>query len=339
MKVLVIGGTQFIGRHVVEKLVFAGHDVTLLNRGKTAPTLFPNIPTIKANRETDDFERIEDLKKNWDGVIDLCAYYPKDVTRLLDFLKGRAGRYIVCSSVSAYSASSMDKFTPLIDENSPLHPCSPQEAVDSTMSTYGQRKAECERVALKQHQNGVPVIIIRPSIVYGQYDHTDRFAYWIWRASQAKPFILPDYGLTITRRTYAPDLATAFVASITSTVALGNAYNIAETAALNFRDTLLLVGDHLGVRPLEHAVSIPSDWLIKEGVKPWTDFPLWIPKTNLLIDTYRSRRDLSFVSTPPEQALPAAAEAFLKEKKEPKAGLSMSAEGELLKKWKKYSAS
>lgn len=334
MKVLVLGGTQFIGRHVVEKLIQANHDVTLLNRGKTSPELFPSTTLIKADRESSELKNSKDLQQDWDAVIDLCAYYPKDVSNLLEILKGRAGRYLLCSTVSAYVASSMDGPTSIINEESPLRTCTEQEALDTSMATYGQRKAECERVAIKQQASGVPTIVIRPSIVYGAYDHTDRFAYWIWRSSQEKPFLLPDDGLTITRRTYAPDLASAFVACVKSDVALGKAYNIAETDPLSFRDTIYHIGNHLGKKSLEYAVSASSEWLLSEGVKPWSDLPLWLPQMNLLIDTYKSRKDLAFVSTPASNALAEATDAFLAEKRVPKTGLSQSAELELLAKLK-----
>lgn len=336
-KVLVIGGTQFIGRHVVQRLIDAHHSVTLLNRGKTGPKLFPEVPRIHADRESPEIANLSELRQDWDAVIDLCAFFPKDVTTITDVLKGRAGRYILCSTLSAYQSSAMEGPTPIIDETSPLRGCSEIEARDTTLASYGQRKAECERVAMGQHSTGVPTIILRPCVVYGKFDHTDRFAYWIWRASRPEPFILPDDGLTIIRRTYAPDLAKAFEASLTSHSALGNAYNIAETDPLSFRDTLFWIGKRLGTSPLEHAVSISGDELTQRGIKPWVDLPMWLPQTNLLVDTYRSRRDLAFVSTPAEQAVGDAADAFLSEGREPRTGLSRSVEQEIISKSKRHS--
>lgn len=332
MKILVIGGTQFIGRHVVEKLIQDGHSITLLNRGKTAPHLFSNLQHIKLDRESEEIQNNKEIQQDWDAVIDLCAFYPKDVERILKVLKGRADRYVLFSTLSAYKASSIDGATPIIDEDSPLHACSVQEAVDTSMMTYGQRKAECERVAMKQYSDGVPVVILRPAVVYGAFDHTDRMAYWLWRASKNKPFVLPDDGLTITRRTYAPDLASACVSAVQTKDALGKAYNIAETDPLSFRDTVYWAGVHLGTKPLEYAVSISGERLVKAGVKPWMDLPMWLPQTNLLLDTFRSRKDLQFVSTPAAQALGEAADAFLKEGREPKTGLTLSAEARILEK-------
>lgn len=330
MKVLVIGGTQFIGRHVVTKLLDCGHSVTLVNRGKTSPQLFTNLPRISVDRETDAIFKAIGLRQNWDAVIDLCAYYPKDVRNILEILRGKVKRYVLCSTLSAYEASSLDGPTPMIVEGDSLRTCSEQEAVDTTLATYGQRKAECERVAMSQSQVGIPVVIIRPCVVFGAYDYTDRFAYWIWRASRKEPFILPDDGLTLIRRTYAPDLAAAFVKAIDAPGVEGKAYNIAESDPLNFRDTLFYIGKHIGTNPLEYAKPLSGDFLLKQGVLPWVDLPLWIPKTNLLVDTFRSRCDLSFVSTPSASAIAAASDAFLSEGREPKTGISTVDEKEIL---------
>jgi 2'-hydroxyisoflavone reductase len=330
VKVLVIGGTQFIGRHVVEKLLAANHEVTLFNRGKTGPTVFPDVPLILADRTSNELPNLKPLRQNWDAVIDLCAYYPLDVSRLLSILNGHTGRYTLCSSVSAYEASKMLGPTPVMDESSPLRECSPEEATDTTMATYGERKAECERVAMRQSADGVPSIVIRPGLVYGAHDHTDRFAYWIWRTAQEKPFILPDDGLSITARTYVPDLASAFVACLNSNLALGKAYNIAETHPLNFRDTLGQIGTHLKKDPLALAVSVPSEKLLELGVEPWSDLPLWLPNMSMLIDTTRAQRDLAYKSTPTAHALATATESFLSEKRAPRAGLSSEAEARLL---------
>ncbi len=334
MKVLVIGGTQFIGRHVVENLLAANHDVTLLNRGQTGAKLFPDLNLIKADRQSHELKNIKPLRQNWDAVIDLCAYYPKDVSRILEILKGQTERYIFCSTISVYIASAMNEPTPIIDETSPLLDCTEKEASDTSMTTYGQRKAECERIIMNQHATGVPATILRPSVVYGAHDYTDRFAYWIWRASEDKPFFLPDDGAEITNRTYAPDLASAFVACLKSNVILGEAYNIAEKNPLSFRDTIDCIGTHLHKKPLEYAVSVPSEWLLKEKVKPWSNLPFWLPRMNLIIDAAKSRKDLAFADTSPAKALAEASDSFLAENRAPKAGLSQRAEADLLAKFK-----
>lgn len=330
MKVLVIGGTQFIGRHVVTQLLAQNHDVTLFNRGKTGPELFPNLNRIHGDREQDDVRKISDLRQNWDAVIDLCAYFPKSLPSLLETLKGHAGRYVQCSTISVYKSSIDIDPSQVLTESSEMFRCSESEAVDASMMTYGQRKAECERVARNQQSDGIPIVIIRPSVVYGEHDHTDRFAYWISRATRAKKFILPESGLTTVQKTYAPDLAQAFVSALSGRQVLGKAFNVADTFPLSLNTSLKLIGESVGCSSLDHAVSVSAEKLKQLGVRPWSDLPLWIPSTNFLVDTYLARRDLAYVSTLPDEALKIATEAFLKLKRPPKTGLSAEAEARLI---------
>jgi 2'-hydroxyisoflavone reductase len=332
MKVLVIGGTQFIGRHVVTRLLAEGHDVTLFNRGKTGPELFPSLSHIQGDRERDNLQEISGFKQNWDAVIDLCAYFPKTLPTFLETLTGRAGLYVQCSTISVYKASINIDPSQALSEKSEMFECTEVEAVDISMMTYGQRKAECERIARNQQDDGIPVVIIRPSVVYGEHDHTDRFAYWIWRATRDQKFILPEAGLTTVQKTYAPDLAQAFVSALSRPQAVGQAFNVADTLPLSLNTSLKIIGETLGNNPLENAVSVSMEELQRLGVRPWSDLPLWIPNTNFLVDTYLARRYLDFVSTPPQVAFKNATEAFLKLKRTPKAGLSREAEDKLIEK-------
>ena len=332
LNVLVIGGTQFIGRHVVHRLLEQNHRVTLLNRGKTGPALFSQLKCIRADREHDNLHKIPELRQDWDAVIDLCAYFPNSLPRLFEALKGRAGLYVQCSTISVYKSSINIDPLRALSETSEMFSCTAEEAVDVSMRTYGQRKAECERIAMNQQVGGIPCVVIRPSVVYGEHDHTDRFAYWIWRAAGERKFILPEGGLTTVQKTYAPDLAWAFVSALNKPSAISKAYNVADTFPLNLRTTIKLIGDAVGRDALKNTIPVSSEKLQDLGVSPWADLPLWIPSTNFLVDTFLAQRDLGFVSTAPEIALKNATETFLKLNRAPKTGLSPEAESVLLQK-------
>ena len=329
MRILILGGTQFVGRHVVETLIYQGHEVTLVNRGKTAPNLFQSARRIVCDRGQAEFNSALKNETGFDAVVDFCAYYPADVERLLPILPGLTGHYIQISSVSAYSAIESESIS-FIRDDDPLLECTPEQALDKTDLTYGRRKAKCDRLVLQQSRTGVPTTVFRPSLIYGKYDPTDRFAYWVWRVFSKKPFILPDDGLCITRRTYAPDFAATIIKAIACKSAFHQSYNFAEVEALNLRLTLKTIGDQLGIDPFEFAIPVSSKQLADLKVKSWSDLPMWIPQTNLMMDVFKVRRDLEPTETKARDAIRTASEEFLSLGRPPIAGLSSQAEQEII---------
>ncbi|MGB9374988.1 MAG: NAD-dependent epimerase/dehydratase family protein [Jiangellales bacterium] len=170
MRLLVLGGTSFVGRHLVETALASGNEVTLVHRGRTNPGLFPQAEHRHGDRASGDYQAL--ASGDWDATVDVTAYVPRQVNQALDALDGRQGHYVVVSSVSAYDPALA---TP--DEGSPRYapPAPTTETVDE--HSYGPLKAECERVA--QHRLGEQgVAVVRPTFVAGPYDPTDRFTYW-----------------------------------------------------------------------------------------------------------------------------------------------------------------
>lgn len=326
MKVLILGGTQFIGKHVTHAFLQAGHQITHANRGKTAPDGLPGVPQIKFDRSQEDSEALIPLRQDWDIVVDLSAYFPRQVEYVINNLRDHIGRYVFCSTISVYKES-LGSLNPRrssvwMSENSDLLECTKEQASNSEMTTYGNRKAGCEQVL--RNSTLPEYSIIRPSIVYGSHDHTDRFAYWISRACGNSPYLLPENGMTITQKTYAPDLGNAFLLASTLSRAVGNAYNIADEEPLSLRDSILEMGS------LKLAIDISAETLDKLGVRPWVDLPLWIPSTHFLVDTFKSRSELGFKSTPVGTALTEARRSFQNEGRTPRAGLSFDAEAKLI---------
>jgi 2'-hydroxyisoflavone reductase len=186
MRLLVLGGTSFVGRHLVETALTGGNDVTLFHRGRTNPDLFFEAEHRHGDRATGDYEAL--ATGDWDATVDVTAYLPRQVNQALDALDGRQGHYVVVSSVSAY-----DPAVATPDEGSPRYaPPAPQtETVDA--HTYGPLKAECERVA--EHRLGEGgVAVVRPTFVAGPHDPTDRFTYWarLMAAGGRVPVAWPD---------------------------------------------------------------------------------------------------------------------------------------------------
>ncbi len=170
MRILMIGGTAFVGRHIAAAALDAGHDLTLFHRGKTGADLFPQATHLNGNRD-------EDLSAlangSYDATIDLCAYFPRRVRSLAAVLDGRGGTYVFISSVSAYSPSVPANY----DESAQLADVDDPEAAEVTNENYGGLKVVCEQVSTELF--GPDTTIIRPTYVIGPFDRTYRFTWWV----------------------------------------------------------------------------------------------------------------------------------------------------------------
>jgi len=174
-RLLVVGGTSFVGRHAVYQAVDAGHDVTVFHRGHTNPDMLAGrIDHRLGDRTTGDYSSL-DIDETWDAVLDVSAYVPRHVHQLADALAARSGHYVHVSSISAYD----DTARITLDEDSPLWPDLTEHTEDVTGQTYGPLKAMCERAGHERF--GEAMSIVRPTYVCGPHDATDRFTYWARR--------------------------------------------------------------------------------------------------------------------------------------------------------------
>lgn len=269
MKLLILGGTQFVGRHVVETALAAGHDLTLFNRGRTGPKLFPGVKTVIGDRRQDLSGLIgSEDGEGWDALIDCCGYLPSEVARSAEFLSARIQRYVFVSSVSAYAG-----FTVPNDESSPLGVLADPatEVVDGT--SYGPLKAACEQT-LRERWPAERLTVIRPGLVVGPYDATQRFTYWPARFASPGPVLAPGRPDDAIQFIDARDLA-AFILSAVERGTSGS-FNAVSAPGQHRRGALLSAcATSAGVAPeLVWADDAP---LLDLGVKPWIDLPLWLP--------------------------------------------------------------
>jgi 2'-hydroxyisoflavone reductase len=181
-RVLILGGTGFIGPHTIEALLRGGHRITLFNNDKDSAKKYPQLESLFGDRDG----KIEALGgREWDVVIDNSGYVTRHVKLTADALKGRVGHYIFISSISAYA----DLSKPGIDENYPLATLKDPGIEKVTDETYGGLKAACENVVRVAH--GSRCTVIRPTYIVGPGDPTDRFTYWPVRASQGGEMLAP----------------------------------------------------------------------------------------------------------------------------------------------------
>jgi nucleoside-diphosphate-sugar epimerase len=182
MRILMIGGTRFIGRHMVELALAAGHDVTVFHRGQSGAELFPGVEHRIGDRNS-DLSALAD--GTWDATVDTCAYVPRQVQELADVLGERAGHYLLVSSVSAYASPGQRGYR----EDAPLAVLDDPTTEDVTNETYGGLKVLCERAALDRF--GPRTLIVRPTYVVGPDDYTWRFPWWVARIARGGEVLAP----------------------------------------------------------------------------------------------------------------------------------------------------
>lgn len=180
MKILVLGGTNFVGRHIVEALLGAGHQISILTRGKTNPHLFPEATHLVGDRDGD----ISAARGSWDACVDVSGYTTAQVERCLELLADSVGRYLFISTVSVYKAPAPQPF----DESAPV-----EEVTDSYAplkpETYGMLKVSCEETI--EARLGDRSLIFRLGLVSGPHDPTDRATYWMLRAAEGGEVFVP----------------------------------------------------------------------------------------------------------------------------------------------------
>ncbi|HEX3706646.1 MAG TPA: NAD-dependent epimerase/dehydratase family protein [Mycobacteriales bacterium] len=182
MRILVIGGTRLVGRHIAQTAIDRGHDVTLFNRGKSDPDAMPAATHLTGDRNS-DLSALEDGE--WDATIDVSAYVHRQVRTLLETLGERAGHFTFISTISVYGQDVPNRgFT----ETAPL--LEPSWDDKPGMDNYGELKVACEEVAVKTAPAGV--LIIRPGYVIGPYDYSERFTHWVRAIAAKQPFVGPD---------------------------------------------------------------------------------------------------------------------------------------------------
>lgn len=184
MRILVLGGTSFVGRGIVEAALDSGADVTLFGRGQTNPDLFPQADRRVGDRTSGAYEALAGTDV-WDAVVDVSGYVPRHVAQAADAVEGRVGRYLFISTASVYDLS--DPSAPL-DETMPrLKPLRGTE--EQTHATYGPLKAACEDDVLDRF--GERATLVRPGIVGGPHDPTDRLTWWVRRAARGGRIPVP----------------------------------------------------------------------------------------------------------------------------------------------------
>lgn len=256
MRVLILGGTQFVGRHIVEALLSSGHEVSILTRGITPDELPVEVERLRSDRD----EGVPGLKalKNryWDACIDVSGLTPRQVRPSAELLRESVERYVFISAVSVYGDP--DK-RPVLETHPLLSPAGEDVTEITNSVIYGSLKVTCENIVRDIYDDRCT--ILRPQIVAGRYDPFDRFSYWVRRAMQGGEMLAPGNGTDHLQVIDACDLA-RFVETVISKNTRG---------IFNVTGQRITWSDFMKILGAKNFIWVPGRIIMSEGV---TEFEL-----------------------------------------------------------------
>lgn len=343
LRILILGGTGFTGPHQVRYALGRGHKITLFNRGKKPKKEWPGeVEELHGDRNTGDLAALKDGE--WDVCIDNPTTLPFWVRDAGQMLKGRVGHYIFISTISAYAAND----TPGADEHAATAVYAGKDAMAETLDTlkadmglYGPLKARSEQEA--RHWFKDITTVIRPGLIVGPGDETDRFSYWPLRLHRGGEILAPGKGEDPVQFIDARDLAEWTIRMAEQRV-FGNFNATGPAQRQDMRGMLQGIAGAIKVKP--ELTWVPAEFLEAQKVSPWGDMPVWIPASG--DSTGFAQRSISramqqglsfrpLAATAADtlawfQAQPAERQAKLR------AGISAEREKEVLELWKKQKA-
>ncbi len=264
LHILVLGGTGFLGPHFVEAALANGHTLTLFNRGKTNPHLFPTLEKLHGDRKTGDLKALEG--REFDAVVDNSGYFPKHVTQSAELLK-TSGQYLFVSSVSAFR----DQAKPGLEEGDPVAPLTEPDTED-VATHYGALKAACEQAAEAVMPGRVSVV--RPGLIVGPGDESDRFTYWPVRLARGGEVLAPGNPEDPVQLIDVRDLAAFMLRCVENQ--LTEVYS-----AVGPSERLSVAGMLEGcIAALGSSATLTwadAEFLAGQAVEPWSQMTVWVP--------------------------------------------------------------
>lgn len=266
-KVLILGGTEFVGRQLVESLLaMGGYDIYLFNRGKTNVGLFPGVSRIIGDRETDDIQQIGQHK--WTYVVDFSSYFPHSLQKTLDYINRDVKQYIYVSTISVYALQEYDgSFA--IQEDFQQKEYASEQLTEPSLKFYGEKKVACEDVLAAA--TWLPTVILRPGVIYGRYDPTHRLYSWIARIKNRRSIVLPDGGKHRISITYAEDMVNVIQQCLDGKVYSGT-FNCVSGEPFTFRSLLEEIRQQLGA---ECSFVTAPRMALREAKASGKDFPFY----------------------------------------------------------------
>ena len=325
MKVLILGGTKFVGRALVDAALARGHDITLFNRGTTNPDIYPEIEKLRGDRDGN----LDALKgRKWDAVIDTCGYVPRIVGMSAELLADSVEHYTFISSISVYGPP-MDAN---IDENGAVQVMEDETVEEITGETYGALKALCEQAA----ESAMPdrVLSVRAGLIVGPHDPTDRFSYWTVKMARGGDVLVPPSSSVAQfidvrdLSEWVMDMAEQRQAGIYNATGPNRTLTFTDI----YRETQLAGGDKANL------VEVSEEFILENEVQGWSDLPVWLPESYAGMHTVKVDKivESGMKYRPLDQTVNATLKWFKEERglnDDLRAGLSADRETELIAKW------
>jgi nucleoside-diphosphate-sugar epimerase len=308
VKVLVVGGTRFLGHELAWRLLAAGHDVTLFNRGTLPEAFGDRVERLRGDRTTGDFQRLL-AGRAFEAVVDFAAYDGTDGRRAAEVLGGRTGHYVVISTGQVYLVrEGCPRPARETDYDGSVMP-EPVSASDKGQWEYGVKKRALEdALAEAWSRCRFPSTRLRIPMVSGERDHFRRIERYLWRMLDGGPVLLPDGGLHTTRHVYSGAVVKAIVAIVGRAETFGQAYNLAQDETPTLRELLTELAAKLGA-PLR-LVDVPVERIRAAGLDPLLMSPFsgtWMS----FLDPARAKAELGFRHEPLSSYLDKIVASFL----------------------------
>jgi len=264
VKLLILGGTVFLGRSLTECAIERGHQVTLFNRGKHNPGLFPEVEKIRGDR-ANDLNLLDGRK--WDAAIDTCGYVPRIVEMSARHLADSVEHYTFVSSLSVYPDGSYRSDG--LDEAAPVIKLKDESVEEITGETYGGLKALCEAAA----ERAMPgrILSVRPGLIVGPHDPTDRYTYWPHRIAHGADVLAPGNPEQIVPIIDVRDLAEWMIRMAEERVT--GVFNATDSPAM----VQMLEACVEIAPPGTRLIWVDEGFLIEHEVEPWSELPVWMP--------------------------------------------------------------
>ncbi len=293
MQILVFGGTRFIGRAIVARLLREGHKVTLVNRGVSPDPFATRVSRIIGDRRDPETIKRAAARREYDAVVDVTAYHESQTAAVVEAFKNRIEHFIHISTAAVYLIR--EGLLPPFREDDFHGRLRPKQPDRESSWLYAYHKRRCEETLVRAwEEDRFPFTSLRIPMVTGPHDYTGRADAYLERIASGGPVLLPEGGLNSWGFLWVEDIAETVAANLANSVAFGRAYNLSQRESLSLRQFVELAAGFLDSKP--QFLSVPSSWLNAVGLG--TGFSPYTHHHDILLDCRAAEEDLLFRPTP-----------------------------------------